>query len=322
MRSFSKTAVSINIAQLIISKHFGCETKISSFEELKDGFFNAAYRIKLQNGDQFVLKVAPAPDMQVLRYEHDIMRAEVETMRLVKATTDMPIPEVLFFDDSCTLLPSLFFGMEHIIGLPLHHLREKLSRGEQSEIDLACGHYLRQMNSITGTQFGLFVHPENHLTPWSVVFEKMIYDVLQDGQDAEVELPFTPMEIMDIVHTHASSLNEVQTPALVHWDLWDGNIFIDPKTKKISGIIDFERSLWADPLMEVNFGAFGINQNFLKGYGQTYPFSSSESTRRTLYNVYLFLIMVIECAYRHYPNNDQETWARKRLTEEFFTLQK
>ena len=51
------------------------------------------------------------------------------------------------------------------------------------------------------------------------------------------------------------ALDEVQSPRLVHWDLWDGNVFVDPATAQITGISDFERSLWGDPLMEVNFGA-------------------------------------------------------------------
>jgi aminoglycoside phosphotransferase (APT) family kinase protein len=320
MQSLSKTPVPFDSAQRIISQHFGRASKISSIDELKEGFFNAAYRIRLENGEQCVLKVAPSPDVPVLRYEQDIMRAEVETMRLVKALTEMPVPKILFFDDSRILLPSSYFGMEFVNGIPLHQLRETLSQSEQSEIDLACGRYLRQMNSITGNQFGLYAHPEKPLTPWAVAFENLMNNVLQDGKDAEVELPFSPKEIIDIIHSHLSCLNEVQTPVLVHWDLWDGNVFIDPQTRKINGIIDFERSLWADPLMEVNFGAFGINHNFLSGYGQSFPFSPSQSIRRILYNVYLFLIMVIECAYRRYPNNDQETWARSRLIDEFSKL--
>ena len=320
MQNILKTPVPFESAQLIISQQFGRESKISSIDELKDGFFNAAYRIKLENGEQCVLKVAPSPDVPILRYEQDIMRAEVESMRLVKALTEMPIPKIHFFDDSLTLLPSPYFGMEFVNGTPLNRLRETLSQSEQSEIDMACGRYLKQMNSITGNQFGLFAHPENHVTPWAVVFENLMNNVLQDGNDAKVELPFSPKEIIDIIQCHYSVLSEVRTPVLVHWDLWDGNIFIDPQTRKIIGIIDFERCLWADPLMEVNFGAFGINHNFLRGYGQSFPFSPSQVIRRTLYNVYLFLIMVIECTYRHYPKNDQEIWARSRLIDEFSKL--
>jgi hypothetical protein len=42
--------------------------------------------------------------------------------------------------------------------------------------------------------------------------------------------------------------------------------------------------------------------------------------RRILSNIYLYLIMVIECAYRQYPTQDQERWAREQLTQELDRL--
>ncbi len=102
---------------------------------------------------------------------------------------------------------------------------------------------------------------------------------------------------------------------------WDGNIFVDPATRQVSGLIDFERALWADPLMEVNFGAFGVNPAFIQGYSRgenasfSLPFSPAQQTRRALYDLYLFLIMVIECRYRRYPTDDQENMAREKVAE-------
>jgi aminoglycoside phosphotransferase (APT) family kinase protein len=113
----------------------------------------------------------------------------------------------------------------------------------------------------------------------------------------------------------------VQTPCLVHWDLWDGNIFVHPETKQITGYIDFERALWADPLMEVNFGAFGENPAFLAGYGLKMLDTAAKRCRRTLYNIYLFLIMVIEPYYRQFADKGQEMWAREMLRQQLERLE-
>jgi len=320
MNSLSKTPLSPQAAQHIVTEQLGHEQKILSFMELKDGFFNAAYYIELQDGLRFVLKIAPPPQVRILRYEQNIMRAEVETMRIVKAHTEMPVPQILFYDDSRAQLPSPCFAMEYVDGIPLDKLRKTLDADQLRAIDQATGRYLRQMNNISGAQFGCYAQPQNNLPTWSQAFDKLLQDVLQDGLDAQVELPLPCQDILTLTHRYASALDEVTTPALVHWDLWDGNIFIAPDTHQINGIIDFERALWADPLMEVNFGAFGINQNFMEGYGQIYPFTDAQQTRRTLYNVYLFAIMVIECTYREYPTRDQENWARIRLIEEIEKL--
>lgn len=59
---------------------------------------------------------------------------------------------------------------------------------------------------------------------------------------------------------------EVTKPYLVHRNCWDGNIFVEGG--KVTGIIDWERCLWADPLLEVNFRIHGDNRWFRKGYGK------------------------------------------------------
>jgi aminoglycoside phosphotransferase (APT) family kinase protein len=320
MFNLTKSLVSHETAQSIVTRHFGNSHKIAAFEELKEGYFNAAFRIELRDGLKCVLKVAPPPDVRILRYERDILRAEVETMQLVKNRTQMPMPAILFHDDTCSLLPSPFYAMEFVEGAPLHKLRPTLTSAEQAEIDHATGRYLRQMNAIQGETFGYYAQPEMRSGSWQEAFDRMLSNVLQDGRDAGVTLPMDYDGLLALTRQHSSVLDEVTTPALVHWDLWDGNIFVDPASKKITGIIDFERALWADPLMEVNFGAFGINPMFIEGYGLPLSFTPAQQMRRTLYNIYLFLIMVIECAYRNYATNDQETWARTMLNTEIAKL--
>jgi aminoglycoside phosphotransferase (APT) family kinase protein len=98
-------------------------------------------------------------------------------------------------------------------------------------------------------------------------------------------------------------LDEVQTPCLVHWDAWDLNFFV--RDGQVAGIIDFERALWADPLMEAQFrmpffGA-GITPS-LRGYGKT-SFSFSEEQRNHLYALHLALVMNTECFYRNYDTD-------------------
>jgi fructosamine-3-kinase len=135
-----------------------------------------------------------------------------------------------------------------------------------------------------------------------------------------VVLPVEYHSVQSQILDHLSCLEQVQTPHLVHWDLWDGNIFIDPVSRRITGLIDFERALWADPLMEANFGAFGINPSFLNGYGVEMVRTPAQLERRSLYNIYLYLIMIIECYFRKYESDQQEKWARQKLITELERL--
>ena len=315
MNNISKTPLESGAAQEITKFWLGSQKVIASIEELKDGYFNAAYAIQLTDGFRFVLKIAPMPVVKNLRYERDIMLAEVEAMRLVKRQTDIPIPEIYFFDSQANILPSPYFAMEFVEGIPLHKLREKLSSEEHSNIDQTIGKYLRQMNGLHGNQFGCFAHPEKSGISWADTFENLLSDVLQDGQDAKISLPLSKDEYLSIYQRHKDCMDEILEPALVHWDLWDGNIFIDPRSHKINGIIDFERCLWADPLMEAFFGNPDPRSAYVAGYGGPLFEDPEQIRRRMLYNAYLFLIMVIEAYFRKYETNDLTKWARGKLRE-------
>ena len=321
MYSSTKTPISQEIAQQIVHSHFGSGKQILSYNELSEGFYNSAYSIQLQDGLKCVLKVAPPRQVRVLRYECNIMRAEVETLRLVKSRTEIPVPDVYYYDASGKIIENEFFIMAFIEGVPLHKYRASLSTEEQRAIDLTTGRYLRQMNSIEGENFGYFALPEQRCPDWRGAYNHMLVNILDDGRAIPVLFPFNYDDIYEKLQIYFPALEEVTSPRLVHWDLWDGNIFIDVETKRINGIIDFERSLWADPLMEMNFGAFLVNINFFEGYGRSREFTGNERIRRSLYNIYLFLIMVIECYYRGYPNKDQENWARGMLSQELMNLE-
>jgi len=313
MQSITKTTVSSTIIDYIVKNALGSRVFISETAELTEGYYNSAYQITCVDGAKYVLKVAPPDNVPILRYEKNILQAEVEVMRLVKIKTEMPVPAILYHDDSRTVLPSPYYLMEYVEGVLYHKLRPELSQEDQAKLDQRTGVLLRQMNAISGESFGYFAQPETRHVTWKEAFKQMLSGVVDDGLEAQVALPISKAEIFERLGPFFYALNEVTFPQLVHWDLWDGNIFVNPANKIITGIIDFERALWADPLIEVNFGAFGENLEFNKGYGIALPLSETQAIRRNLYNIYLFLIMIIECTYRRYPTQDQENWARQQL---------
>jgi len=250
-----------------------------------------------------------------LRYERDIMSAEVATMRLLRERTSLPVADIHCYDASRTLLDNEFFIMEYLSGAPLHKVRGELAPDVQQRINRQIGAYLREINAIEGAAFGYGPESTPRFATWRDAFDAMLMTVLQDGEDMNVELPLSYAGYHDLARQHYATLDEVRTPHLVHWDLWDGNIFFDLETQQITGIIDHERALWGDPLMEVNFTGYDPDSDFAKGYGTPVLDTPAQRTRRALYSLYLFLIMVIECYYRKYPTNGQELWAREQLAK-------
>jgi aminoglycoside phosphotransferase (APT) family kinase protein len=100
----------------------------------------------------------------------------------------------------------------------------------------------------------------------------------------------------------------------VHWDLWDTNVFVDPDTLAVVGVIDFERVLWGDPLMEAQFVGKRANDHLVEAYGQPLFDQPHAVARRRLYDLYLYLVMTIECSYRNYPTDEIEQLARPCLS--------
>lgn len=317
MESKTKNKQSIETLQEMVSRAFkGLKIldKEDSVIELKEGYFNVAYCIKLEDGKEVILKIAPSSNAEIMSYEKNIMRTEVETMKLVKEKTDVPIPCVYYYDDSKTICNAEYFFMEKIEGINYISIKEKLSENEINEIENQLGHYNKAINEITGEYFGYSGQKETQGSNWKTVFVRLINDLLKDGEKKNVDIGLPYEKVMDVVNKFSNYLEKVITPYLVHWDLWDGNIFV--KNGKITGIIDFERAIWADPLIEHYFKEVDKTSDaFMKGYGKS-SFSDEEIIKRVLYNIHLYLIMTIECAYRNYGNDGQYNWAKEMLEKE------
>ncbi len=315
MDSQSKIPITTAQVERIVAGHFGPGVRLTSFEELKDGFFNTAACLELSDGRKMVLKAAPPDDVTVMRYEKNIMRAEVGSMRLVHQCTSVPAPEVLVYDTSKTLLPSEFFIMEFLPGVSFHKLRGDLPAESVRDIEAQMGRMCRQIGEVTGPSFGLWDSPEPAGTSWRDCFDHMLQGVLLDAQDMRVDLEQSYDEIYAIFAKNFDVMDEVRVPHLVHWDMWAGNVLVDPNTCQVTGLIDFERALWGDPLTELFFLNISPDNGYMAGLGENMLATPNQVRRRTVYDAYLFLIMIVECYFRHYPTNDQENWSRSSIKE-------
>ena len=281
--------------------------------ELKEGWFNASYNIRLADGRRVILKIAPPQGVAVMLYETDIMATEVASMRLVRQNPAIPVPEIYFFDDARDLCDSDYFFMEKIDGDNLEHVKAGLPPETQTAIELRIGEIIREINTFTGAYFGYDGNPDLRADTWQEAFIKIVESVLEDAARKDVVFDYSYDELRAAVLKHARALGEITTPCLVHWDAWDPNFFV--KGSRITGIIDFERALWAEPLMEAQFRplSFGAGvTNSMRGYGRT-SFTLAEEQRCHLYSLHLALVMNTECYYRHYDTDSVYNISRQLM---------
>ncbi len=285
-----------------------------ALRELKDGWFNAAYALVLADGREVILKIAPPPGAEVMGYERDLMATEVATMRRVRANPAVPVPAVLFHDDSREICDSPWFVMERIAGDVLDHVRKALAPDVAAAIDRELGAILRELNGLRGEWFGYPGNPALRASTWRAAFVAIVESVLADAARKDVEFAWPVARIRAIVDAHAPSLDEVREPHLVHWDSWDSNVFVSGG--RVRGLIDFERALWADPLMEALFRGLtwsGVT-DAMRGYGKD-TFTDDELRRCWLYTLHLGLVMETECAYRAYPGDEIRSGARRLVVQ-------
>lgn len=287
--------------------------------ELKEGWFNAAYQIRLRDGRQVVLKIAPPPGADVMQYERDIMFTEVASMRRVRSSTDVPVPEIYAFDDTLTLCDAPYFFMAYVDGETLDRLGDRISPEQMAELHRKTGGVIRAVNQIGGTYFGYDGNPALRADTWRDAFTRIFESVLEDAERKQFSYDFTHDELRAALDRHAGALDEVTQPRLVHWDAWNPNFFA--RDGEIVGLIDFERALWAEPLMEAQFRPLfgeGVTPP-MEGYGQT-TFTPVEERRMHLYTLHLALVMHTECAYRQYDTDEVFTFSRDLIRREMTWL--
>ncbi|NEA33882.1 aminoglycoside phosphotransferase family protein [Streptomyces sp. SID13031] len=255
--------------------------------ELTEGTFNTVYRI----GSDLILKLSPDPAASFMTYEQDLVHTEALFYQAARGKA--PVPEVVHTGDDFLLMTALpGTTMQGVAGAERAALRREL------------GGVVAALHEVTGPGFG---YPQKGLVAtWSAAFLSMIDDVLADASRFAVDLPRPAEQIRQLVLARLDLLDEVQTPRLIHFDLWDGNILVEDG--RITGLVDGERAFWGDPVTEfVSLTLFSssMDPELLAGYGEL---EAGETLG--LYRIYLYLIMLIEGTPRGYDGPDHQAMVK------------
>ena len=280
--------------------------RCKEWTELSEGCFNVAYLARSETGRQSVLKIAPSAQMTVMSYEKNIMESEVRAMEMASRDEEIPVARVYYYDDSRSLCDAPYFFMEKLPGRSVGSLGDTLTREERRRIDRRVGELNRRINRIQAPAFGLPGQPAYQGTEWYPVFRRMVELGVSDAAARDIDLKISTGELFEKLEKDQEIFQEVRIPRLLHWDLWEGNVFVE--NGEVTGLIDWERSLWADPLMEVGFRTYKDTSAFMEGYGIG-QLSEREARRALWYDVYLTLLVSLEYEYRHYDTTEMYDWA-------------
>lgn len=326
INAISKNRQSYEILEQMTKNAFGEKIigkemigKSLSFVEMEGGFCNVVYQVSLEGKESYIVKIAPSNEVVMMAYEKEILATEVEVLRRIAMHTEIPAPRVVYYDSSRTVCDAPYFFMTKMEGTCFDKEKDQLSSEEIDSVLYELGQYNRQINEITNGYFGLPGVKETYSNDNKEFMLRLFQMVLEDGMKAGSDLKYISYEGMwELLLASADVFLEVTTPRLVHWDLWDGNVFIQNGT--VSGIIDYERCMWADPLMEHEFsGMWPPRKAFIEGYGKS-EFTKGEQLRCSYYRLYRYLTMMVEGDYRKYEDDGLYQWIVEIFKEELKTF--
>jgi aminoglycoside phosphotransferase (APT) family kinase protein len=310
MRSPTQRTLTPADVGAVVRTGLGCP--VTTAAELSGGTFAAIWRATLADGREVVVKVGPPASAGLLRYEQALIPSEAEYYTMVRRhAPGVPVPEVLAVSaDAEWIITTL---------LPGRPLTEADSARARTELGAA----IARVHEITGPHFG-YTAGRPAGDDWPTAFFAIIEALRADAADWNVPLP--PMD--GVMERHAGRLAAVTRPALLHFDLWDGNVLATDGA--LTGLVDGERYLYGDPLLDFVSPALfrRIEEEpenpFAHGYfGGPPAFDRSATTRLGLYRLHLYLLMTVEMPSRGMTgpqSRGRYDLVRTLLTEEITRL--
>lgn len=270
-------------------------------KEMGGGYFNTVLKVKTDDGKCYAIKIAPNNSSNVLTYEKELIKSEVEFYRLLQNVKSVHFPEIYGFSTDENQ-PYQYLIMEFIEGKMMSEMRLSSEQKDKYMYDL--GVITAEIHKIKNDSG--FGYLQNGLKQtWAQAYTSMVENLITDAERKNAEVPFIN-EIRKAIEKNRGALEEVKSPSLVHFDIWAGNVII--KDGKIRSVIDCERAMFGDVMGEfisLQFSpVFSItaHKSLFDGYNSAaenpVTFSKTEMARINLMRVYLSMIMYIETYYR------------------------
>ncbi len=285
------------------------DKRIAAIKELTEGMCNVAYDIAFEDGSESILKIAAKDRSGNTSNEVGLMQAETAAMRLVAENCSFKVADIQYYDTSNTVCDGNYFFMEKLEGDNFVLVKHGMSEEAIARIHTEIGQISRELMNIQNPTFGFLGEDKRYDSLFTFV-KQMLANLISDAQKRDIDILYDGQTLMNQLENDKSAFEAVHDASLVHWDMWEGNVFV--KDGHVSGIIDWERALWGEAFMDDRFRMHNRGKHFLEGFGQV-SFSEDEQKRLRWYDIILYLTMMIEVFCREFEDQGQYYWAREML---------
>jgi aminoglycoside phosphotransferase (APT) family kinase protein len=260
----------VDIAAMVAQACPGSE--ITEVVRRTGGQLSTVYEVRRTAADPLIVKVY-APEWEWKQAK------EVHVYELMARQLDGRIPRVVHVGASFTILTKLE-------GVPLSQLEPPDWRAMYVQL----GQLLAAIHRLPQPAYGYLTDEILEPLPDNTQymrrqFGKKIREFEDLGGDRALQ-----ERIAQYVETHAELFQANTAAALCHNDFHEGNVLVDPATWRVTGFIDVENAIAADPLIDLaKTESYSIGGNdeklagLIDGYGDLPP---DWRERTTLYRLY------------------------------------
>jgi len=214
---------------------------IKSISPLGAGEFNAVYEITADRA--YVLKIAPSSQTPVMTHEKNMMQSEIYWYDIIRTQTNIKVPDVYYTDFSKSVIPSDWFIMEKLEGVPRNEIK-----ANETELLEKTAHMLAQIHKIKNDTYG---YVQNMLYDnWYAALTSIIQNMLEDAKRAGRKSK-NGERLLAYAVQYKSMLEKIPC-CMVNYDLWDPNIICRHNENHELELqwIDPERSFWGDRIFD------------------------------------------------------------------------
>ncbi|WP_194776432.1 fructosamine kinase family protein [Pararhodonellum marinum] len=249
--------------------------QVHSYQFISSGNINQAVSLKTSHGDLFLKSNFQA--------QPDIFEKEIAGLELLRKHSPLTIPKTL---GHCQWAEQHYLAMEWIKqGRRSPDYWQKLAQG------------MAQIHFTSDTHFGLnednyiAILPQinSRMVEWPDFFWTCRLEPLAGKAYYEGLIPKEILKSFQALQPKLSQLMPKERPALIHGDLWSGNILVNEKGDPalIDPAVYFgHREM--DLAFSLLFG--GFEESFYETYQEIFPMEPGFEDRVDLYNIYPLLV--------------------------------
>jgi len=235
-----------------------------------------------------VLRIAPPDDTGFLFYERRMMAQEPGIHRLLHEKTSIPVAEILFYDDTRSVIDRDALLMSRLHGTALSEA--SLQPRSMDRVLEETGRHLRELHdTCQAEQYG-YLGEHHCMEPgdtWVGAFRTMWGLLIDDIAACGAYDSDEAVSAKALLAKHIACFDRSVPSCLLHMDIWAQNILVD-RHGRVTGIVDWDRALWGD--VEIEFAVLdycGVSLGpFWRGYGRERDRSQSARIRGAFYYLY------------------------------------